>query len=414
MNNSLEYLKWLLALFLSFGLGVLAVNYLVATLKKRRAYAIASVASLLVIIVLFALSFRSWQLAMAIVLFITLFVTGWMMQTRRILSQKDSRPLPELIRAEGSSATKHIAVIYLTHGEPRHYDPVGWINTFRELDKDHVKFIPFVARPFFFHQLRKCYLTVGCSNHGETHVRMVKKLEQAFRAEGDLSTRFYLCFLDDDPRPDAAVIQALNEGADRIIVSLVFLTVSNHTAEGLHLVRSVDTDKLGVPVAVTAPLWDSPVLRNMFVTRANANLGGYSKSDVGIMLVGHGQPDEWDREFPTETEQEARFREEILRLFEQDGYIKENLGSAWMSFKEPRPARLVEEMVKRGVKKILYFASAISADSLHSQYDVPELMHQAQIPPDFPLINLGAWNDDPMVIQAIKERIDALMAISKE
>jgi protoheme ferro-lyase len=85
-----------------------------------------------------------------------------------------------------------------------------------------------------------------------------------------------------------------------------------------------------------------------------------------------------------------------------------------MSFKEPKPARLVEEMVKRGVKKILYFASAISADSLHSQHDVPELMHQAHIPQDFPLVNLGAWNDDPMVIQAIKERVDALMAISKE
>ena len=25
----------------------------------------------------------------------------------------------------------------------------------------------------------------------------------------------------------------------------------------------------------------------------------------------------------------------------------------------------------------------------------------------FPLINLGAWNDDPIVIQAIKEKIDA-------
>jgi hypothetical protein len=24
----------------------------------------------------------------------------------------------------------------------------------------------------------------------------------------------------------------------------------------------------------------------------------------------------------------------------------------------------------------------------------------------FPLINLGAWNDDPLVIRAIKERID--------
>ena len=28
---------------------------------------------------------------------------------------------------------------------------------------------------------------------------------------------------------------------------------------------------------------------------------------------------------------------------------------------------------------------------------------------DFPVINLGAWNDDPIVIQAIKEKIDPFM-----
>ena len=38
---------------------------------------------------------------------------------------------------------------------------------------------------------------------------MLKSLERAFRDKGDTATRFYLCFLDDDPRPDAAVIRAL-------------------------------------------------------------------------------------------------------------------------------------------------------------------------------------------------------------
>jgi hypothetical protein len=29
------------------------------------------------------------------------------------------------------------------------------------------------------------------------------------------------------------------------------------------------------------------------------------------------------------------------------------------------------------------------------------------VPDSIPLINLGAWNDDPIVIRAIKEKIDA-------
>jgi hypothetical protein len=37
------------------------------------------------------------------------------------------------------------------------------------------------------------------------------------------------------------------------------------------------------------------------------------------------------------------------------------------------------------------------------------LVYEANVPDDFPILNLGAWNDDPIVIQAIKEKIDAII-----
>jgi len=61
---------------------------------------------------------------------------------------------------------------------------------------------------------------------------MLAKLEQSFRTQGDTNIKFYISFLDDNPRPDTTAIQALNEGASRIIVSEVFLTISNFTAKG--------------------------------------------------------------------------------------------------------------------------------------------------------------------------------------
>jgi sirohydrochlorin ferrochelatase len=241
------------------------------------------------------------------------------------------------------------------------------------------------------------------------HIQMVRSLEAAYRAEGDTTTRFYYSFLDDEPRPDAALIQALNDGASRVIVSEVFLTISNHTAEGEHQIEEVHAEDLGVEVKFTGPLYDSELLRSMFVQRANANIGDTDKSKVGILLVGHGQPDEWDVEWPTETEQEIGFRTDVLKALEADGYRAENLSLAWMEFKDPKPAGKVEEFVENGVEKVLYFAAAISADAIHSQYDIPALVNEARVPDGFPLINLGAWNDDPIVIQAIKEKIDAQM-----
>jgi hypothetical protein len=101
----------------------------------------------------------------------------------------------------------------------------------------------------------------------------------------------------------------------------------------------------------------------------------------------------WDVEFPTETEQEALFRERVMDALVEAGYRRENLGSAWMSFKAPLPAAKAEEIVANGAEKIVFFAAAISADSIHSQYDIPELVARVKLPEGVTMVNMGAWND---------------------
>jgi sirohydrochlorin ferrochelatase len=338
------------------------------------------------------------------------FSVGYLFATWRFLEMDDTRYVPELTREEGDKGDGHTAIVYFTHGEPETYSPIGWINQFKEFDEQGIKFIPFPFRPLFIRALRKSYLRVGKSNHRGTHIEMLRSLERQFRDAGDESTQFYISFLDDEPRPDASVIQALNDGASRIVVSEVFLTISNHTAEGEELISELGvTEKFGVPVVYTGPLWDSDTLKSMFVERANANRDEFSKEETGILLVGHGQPDEWDVEWATETEQETSFRQDVLKLFANDGYMIENLSLAWMEFKTPKPAKKVEEFVKNGVKQVLFFSAAISADAIHSQHDVPELVHEAKIPDGIVTKNLGAWNNDPIVIRAIKEKIDRVI-----
>ncbi len=404
------YLKWLAVFGLSLLLGALVVQYLTVHPRQMSGYLLAACFAFFALVAILTMGFGGEALLVAIPLAVALFLTGYVITTRSFLAREDPRPIPELTRAKGDSGLGHTAVVYFTHGEPETYDPIGWINQFNEFDEQGIPFVPLVARPFFVHQLRNKYLEVGRSGHRQMHAQMVNRLEEAFRAEGDMTTKFYLSFLDDDPRPDAAVIQALNEDASRIIVSEVFLTISNHTAEGKELIEALNVEEeFGVPVLYTGPLYDSRTLQSMFVERAKAHIGDTDKSKVGILLVGHGQPDEWDVEWATETEQEIGFRKDVLKQLEADGYRPKNLSLAWMEFKEPKPADKVEEFSGNGVEKVLYFSAAISADAIHSQWDVPALISEAKVPDGFPLINLGAWNDDPIVIQAIKEKIDTQM-----
>jgi protoheme ferro-lyase len=281
------------------------------------------------------------------------------------------------------------------------------VNQFREFDEQRIPFVPLLVRPLFARALREHYLIVGRSNHRFVHQQMLRSLERSFRDRGDRTTRFYLSFLDDSPTPEAAAIVALNEGCSHMVVAEVFLTVSNHTAEGQEQIKRLEAPRrFGVPVRFTGPLYDSQTLMRMFVERANAHLDGVQKTHVGVLLVGHGQPDQWDKQWPTETAHETGFRQNVLDMLVADGFSPEHVSLAWMEFKEPKPAARIEQFVASGVRRILCFSAAISADAIHSQYDVPALVNQARVPEEVDLVNLGTWNDDPLVIQAIREKID--------
>lgn len=406
----MNHVYWPVTVLLAGLLGVLFVQYLSAHPLQMSFYLFATCVVLFLLGVVLKVGFEGTTRLIAVLLSVGVFLIGHLFMTKNILARDDPRPVPELTRAPGDQGLGHTAVVYFTHGEPETYNPIGWINQFNEFDEQGIDFIPMVARPFFFNTLRNKYLEVGKSNHRKMHLQMIARLEEAYRAEGDTTTKFYVSFLDDNPRPDAAAIQALNEGASKIIVSEVFLTISNHTAEGEHQIKELNIEEtFGIPVEYTGPLYDSQTLKSMFVERANANIGDTDKSKVGILLVGHGQPDEWDVEWPTETEQELGFRHDVLAMLADDGYQLDNLSLAWMEFKEPKPVEKVEQFIKNGIEKLLFFSAAISVEAIHSQYDVPDLVHKATYPKGFPIINLGAWNDDSLVIQAIKEKIDPFM-----
>jgi protoheme ferro-lyase len=391
-------------------MGVVYVHFLTVHPLRMGLYMFFSTIFLAAIIVLIAARFEGWQILLAAGISLVGFVAGFGWMTKRLLARKDPRPVPELTRQKGDPGHGHTAIIYFTHGEPETYDPIGWINQFNEFDEQKIPFVPLLARPFFIFSLRRSYLRVGRSEHRRTHYRMIKALEGEFRKAGDNTTRFYISFLDDNPRPDAAVIQALNDGASRLVVAEVFVSDSNHTLEGKHLIGEVGVEDFNIAVKYTGPLYDSETLHNLFVERVKVNMNGTDKSKVGILLVGHGQPDEWDREFALETEHELLFRNKILDRFEHEGFHRKNLSLAWMEFKEPKPAPKVEEFLTNDVEKIYYFSAAISADALHSQYDVPLLISKARNPRNIPIVNLGAWNDDPIAIQAIMEKVQAAMA----
>lgn len=399
---------FLLVAVLAAMLGWSAVMYLTASPLAMTAYAVLSVSLSIVLLVMVLTRFAGWRKLGAAGLLLAAFAGAWLVTNALFLAQEEHRVLPGL-NPPPQAARDHVAVVYLTHGEPPGYSPMPWVETMKEMDADKAPFIPVPFRPFFFNAFRGEYLKVGGSPHNYIHETMLNSVEKIFRQAGDTNTRFYIAFLDSNPRPDEAVLRAINNGASRVVLANVFLTISSHTQAGQEMVEDLNLDAVGVPVCYSEPLWDSDALKQMFINRANANLNGSDKANVGVLLVGHGQPREWDAIYPTQTEQELAFREDLVERFVADGYTRENVRLAWMEFKEPNTPDVAAELGARGLEKIFVFSASISASSLHSLYDTPEAVRGAGIPAGTQVINLGAWNDDPLVIQAIREKIDRCM-----
>jgi protoheme ferro-lyase len=394
----------------AFLAGLLCLGYLVVPPLRMSSYLLY--ASFMVFATGFSIYTGFWgswtEMLISVGLSVVAFLGGYVVMTAKVLASDESRVIPPIKQHKGDVGLGHTAVVYFTHGESPTYNPINWVKQFREFDEQGIVFIPWLVRPLFLYSLRNRYLRVGKSDHYMVHILRLKEIEQEYRRSGDESTRFYLSFLDYDPRPDVAVIQALNDGASRIVVAEVFVTQSNHTLEGEAMVKALHVEEYGASLAFTRPLYDSETMHRMFVERANAVLQGTLKERVGVLLIGHGQPDEWDREFATETQQETEFKKSIMKAFVEDGYMAENLGVAWMEFKEPKPAPKIRELLSHGVERILFYSASISADAIHSQCDVPDLVYAAEVPNDVKLVNMGGWDNNPLTIRAIKERIDAV------
>jgi len=406
MTGPMDLPSLILALLAGTLFGAALVGLLTCKVKWMALFAVlclALLASAIALVYLMPIGDR-W---LAAILVAVAGVLGYAFTTLWFLSGDRPREMPSLIDHPPSNPG-HLAVVYFSHGESEEYDQLAWLHQFREFDEQKLKFMPRLARPFFFTVLRSKYMK-GSSRHCSMHCQMMAKLEEDYRKDGLSDVRFYLSFLDAEPRPDVAAAKAFNEGAKTIVVANVFLTVSNHTAEGDELVENLHLEKRGVRVLYTEPLWNSAQLRQSFIEKANLAVPPEDRATTGVLLVGHGQPDEWDVEFATETEHENRFREQLRDDFIQQGYRPENVRLAWMAFKEPNTTDAVNSLAASGIKKMIFFSAAISADGIHSQSDIPELVEKAKASKQVEVIDLGAWNDHPLVIKAIREKIEAAL-----
>lgn len=403
----MKYANLLICSILSLVLGYTLLNFLTCHPLHMNSYLFASCV-LTFAIVLLCLSFKRRNTSRyAVFTCMMLFTLSYLVSFYFFMNPAQNNMPPDIMRPKGDKGLGHTAIILLAHGEPETYDPGAWIKQMKEFDEEGTPFIPYPFRPIFFYNLREKYLVAGSSKHNLECLQIMEQIQTYYRNKGDQKTKFYISYLENEPHPDAAVIQALNDGASKIILCNLFLTISSHTQEAINLIQPLNLKDYGVEISYTKPLYDSRTLQKLYIDAIKTSTQSSDKENIGVILVGHGQPLEWDKKFYTQTQQEISFRMDILKQLVQEGYPAGNLQLAWMEFRPPSPKDAVKQLIQNNVKVVFYFSTIIGTESIHAKYDVPQLMNQIDIPSTMKLKQLTAFQDKTGIVKALVERIEA-------
>lgn len=337
-------------------------------------------------------------------------LVGWTAASYALFREPDRTPVR--VAPLPADAPERTAVVYFTHGEPETYEPEPWVNMLFELDHTVPSFPPKPVWPFIMAGIRKSFDVVTESPHGRIHAKTMAAVRSRV---GRSDVSWYLSFLDADPPLRDAVARACAEGATRIVFLTVFLTDSDHTAEADDMDEGMGLTEAGIEIRRTSVLWNDPRLARMIADKIVRAAESRDRSTVGVMLVGHGQPHEWDLVHPTETEQEQAFRVAIRDLLIADGFREDLVSDAWMSFREPRVPARVRELADRGATTVIGVPVTISADSLHSLYDTPELVRKGARGTSLEVIDIGGWNTEPLLVEILAERtIEAIASLDAD
>jgi predicted MFS family arabinose efflux permease len=110
------YLDWISVILLSFGLGILILNFLTSHPLSMNLYLFLSMVTFFSLAIILASSFSGWELVVAISSTIPCFLGGYAFSTRILLEREDTRDVPAITRQPGDPGNGHAAVIYFAHG----------------------------------------------------------------------------------------------------------------------------------------------------------------------------------------------------------------------------------------------------------------------------------------------------------
>jgi protoheme ferro-lyase len=295
------------------------------------------------------------------------------------------------------------AILVVACTEPEHYEPAATARMFEALASEGLLEASIGFLPFLFFAQKTRYRAVGGINPAYQQLTAVSE-----RLEKTIKRARVSPVLCSGPHSlEAAVLQAVREGHRTVVVAELSVGESLILAGAKQALSNLRMSERGVSVTHTGVLWCSERVIGMLAARVMR-----SATDVattGVVLVGHGQPDEIASKNPQMDIDETAFLSRLRMTLLDTGLQEANVRVAWADWGEPGVTTTVRHLVALGCTRVIVEPAAFPLDTIGTRLDLEVAVRQARVQENATMVTLPAWRDDPAVIEELRSRVvDAL------
>jgi len=304
------------------------------------------------------------------------------------------------------------------HGEPEVFEEELWAEAlhemFEELKRTGIEAPSDEAIPMMLPIIRGKYAAIGGrSRHNEI---IGKQSELVARKLHEHVISYGFNEFTSPHFTDVAK-QMIRGGITSVVFVPMMMTDSSHTQEIKYKIECMNLQGQGVAWVMSKPLFYRPEPTQLVINKIMRAAGNIPPDKIGILLVSHGEPDQWALSSTIHTkcnEQEKAFALCVKKGLIERGFLWENIVRGFNEFTHPEIAEAAEGLAHKKVKKIVAASTFGSTDCIHVNYDIPAKIKESIDNAAVEIVCLNGWNEDPLLITAYCELIKESLLLLAE
>lgn len=314
---------------------------------------------------------------------------------------------PPIVAADGERE----GVVLIGCCDPERYDPRVVAARQNLLSASAQIEVPVTALPFVFFAEKARYRAIGGRAQGQVLARQLAERVGGSPESEEWLVRLAWCHTPHSlPRAVAALASS---GALRVALVPLGLPESGQLDEMQKALAPL-LHAEGAPEVLLAPtVWNDRMLPERMAERIIAATAGLDPRDVGVVLVGEGAPEAWERRFAEASEAETYFNQRVRALLSDAGIDEHHIRMSWLEWQSPDVTEAVRHVAALGCTRIIVAPSTISLPTLETSLDLGHAIALARVPDDVLVITLPPWGDDEGFADAVRRSALSALGASR-